>query len=85
MNHIRSASDAVANDVKYHLRCWAAGKQRVAIIYKSYSSKEIDAKLIVIADIEIIDRYRDHRQGLAILSIKLLLLIKWNPNTDTYW
>ena len=24
MNHIRSANDAVANDAKYHLRCWAA-------------------------------------------------------------
>ena len=56
MNHIRNANDAVANDVKYHLRCWAAGKQRVAIIYKSYSSKEIDAKLNVIADIEIINK-----------------------------
>ena len=56
MNHIRNANDAVANDVKYHLRCWVAGKQRVAIICKSYSSKEIDAKLNVIADIEIINK-----------------------------
>ena len=24
MNHIRSANDAVANDAKYHLRCWTA-------------------------------------------------------------
>ena len=56
MNHIRNANDAVANDVKYHLRCWASGKQRVTIIYKSYSSKEIDAKLNVIADIEIINK-----------------------------
>ena len=53
-NHIMSANDAVAN-VNYHLRCWAATKQRVAIIDKSNASQEIDAKPNVIADIEIIN------------------------------
>ena len=38
MNYFTSANDSVENDVKYCLRCWAAAKQRVAIIDKSYTS-----------------------------------------------
>ena len=55
MNHIRSASGAVANDVKCHLRCWAAAKQHVAITDKSYASPEIDMEPNVIADIEMVN------------------------------
>ena len=55
INHIRSASDAVANDVKYHLKCWAAAKQHVAILDKSYASQQVDPKPDIIADIEIIN------------------------------
>ena len=51
MNHITSDNDAVANDVKYHLRSWTAAKHRVAIIDKSYASQEIHAKPNVTARI----------------------------------
>ena len=36
-----------------HQRCWAAAKERVAIIDKSYASQDIDRKSSVIVDIEI--------------------------------
>ena len=55
MNNTTSANDAVANDVKYLLICWAAAKQCVAIIDKFINSlQEINAKPNVIGDIEII-------------------------------
>ena len=55
MNHITSANDAVANGGKYHARWWAAAKQQVAIIDKSYATQETIVKPNVGTDIKIIN------------------------------
>ena len=48
MNHITSAI------LQIHLQFWAAAKQRIALIDKSYASQKIDAKPNLIADIKMI-------------------------------
>ena len=48
MNHITSAI------LQIHLQFWAAAKQQIALIDKSYASQKIDAKPNLIADIKMI-------------------------------
>ena len=52
---IPNAQDAVANDVKCHLRCWVDAKRKASAKDKSIQSQEIDNTNQVIADIEIIN------------------------------
>lgn len=53
MNNISSASDAVANDVKYHLTCWIKAQRCVAT--PSMEVQDIEDVNRVLADIEIVN------------------------------
>ena len=55
MNSISSASDAVANDVMYHLHCWVIAKRNAHETDKSVEVPESTNVTQVIADIELVN------------------------------
>ena len=62
LNNIATRTDAVANDVKYHLKCWVSIQQSV-IKLTSDKILELDNLDHVIADIEIIDLVKSKSCG----------------------
>ena len=73
MNSIPNTSDAVANDVQYHLKCWVIS-QRNALKTASEKQeiKEIEDVNRVIADVEIIEIVRQNFTGDGILDMNNL-------------
>ena len=77
MNSIPNASDAVANDVKYHMKCWVNAQRATAKSTKEDGSvQEIEDVKRVIADIDIIDIVKssvnDQNELLNMNNINLL-------------
>ena len=62
LNNIATCTDAIANDVKYHLKCWVS-IQRSVMKLTSHEILELDNLDRVIADVEIIDLVKNNSSG----------------------
>ena len=70
MNTIPNSRDAVANDVKYHLKCWVNTQRKtLKAMPEKQEIQEIEHVNRVIADLEIIEIVKQNLTGDFILEI----------------
>ena len=73
MNTIPNSRDPVANDVKYHLKCWVNTQtEALKTMPEKQEIQEIEDVNRVIADLEIIEIVRQNLTGDCILEINNL-------------
>ena len=73
MNTIPNSRDAVANDAKYHLKCWINTRRKaLKTMPEKQETEEIDDVNPVTADLKIIEIVRQNLTGDCILEMNNL-------------